>query len=65
MMNMMQPIMMVVRRPIKSAISPAAIAPKKVPQERMDVMSDFFQAGSVKAASSAFVALGPGIGRPW
>jgi hypothetical protein len=46
-------------------MSPAAIAPKKVPQERMDVMSDFFQAGSVKAASSAFVALGPGIGRPW
>jgi len=37
-----QPAMMVVRRPNQSARSPAMRAPKKVPAERMEVMSDFF-----------------------
>lgn len=38
--KMKQPLMMVVRRPMKSAISPAMRAPKKVPQDRMDVVKD-------------------------
>jgi hypothetical protein len=37
-----QPAIIVVRRPIKSAISPAIIAPKKVPAERIDVIRDLF-----------------------
>jgi hypothetical protein len=34
------PIMIVNRRPIKSAMSSAMIAPKKVPAERTDVVND-------------------------
>ncbi len=37
----MQPRMMVVRRPSRSAMSPATSAPKKVPADRMEVMRDF------------------------
>jgi homoserine dehydrogenase len=40
------------------------MAPKKVPAERMDEMRDFSQAGRVKAAFSASVASGPGMGIP-
>ena len=43
-----QPAMMVVRRPTKSATSPATIAPKKVPQLRIDVVSDCSQLGTTK-----------------
>jgi len=35
--------MMVERRPIQSAKEPAMSAPKKVPAERIDTMSDFCQ----------------------
>jgi hypothetical protein len=44
-------------------MSPAMMAPKKVPAERIDVMSDFSQAGRAKAAFSSALA-GPGTGRP-
>lgn len=54
-MGELLPAMMVVRRPIQSAKSPAIRAPKKVPAERMDVIKDFFQAGKVKAFFSAVV----------
>lgn len=50
MMKMRHPRMMVVRRPKKSAKSPAMSAPKKVPAERMEVINDFFHDGSVKAS---------------
>jgi hypothetical protein len=40
------------------------MAPKKVPAERIDVMSDFSQAGRAKAAFSSALASGPGTGRP-
>ena len=36
-----QPVMMVTRRPTKSATSPAIIAPKKVPAERIEVVNDW------------------------
>lgn len=57
---MAHPQMIVVRRPMKSARSPAMRAPKKVPADRMDVIRDFFQAGREKAFFSASVAPGPG-----
>ncbi len=38
--KMKQPMMMVNRRPMKSARSPAMRAPKKVPAERIDVVKD-------------------------
>lgn len=59
-----QPKMMVARRPIQSAKSPAIRAPKKVPAERIEVISDFFQAGRVNASFSACVAPEPGMGMP-
>lgn len=34
------PVMIVVRRPIQSARAPAKRAPKKVPAERMETISD-------------------------
>ena len=40
MVKMKQPVMMVVRRPMKSARSPAIRAPKKVPQDRIEVVKD-------------------------
>lgn len=43
--KMMHPAMMVDRRPIQSATEPAINAPKKVPADRMDTMSDFCQVG--------------------
>ena len=51
-MKTMQPSMMVVRRPVKSAISPAMRAPKKVPAERMETMRDFCQEGRAKPLGS-------------
>ena len=48
-----QPVMMVMRRPMKSAQSPAMMAPKKVPQERMEVVNDWSRAGRWKAATAA------------
>ena len=44
-MKTMQPTMMVVRRPMKSAKSPAIRAPKKVPAERIDTIRDFSHDG--------------------
>ena len=64
MMKIAHPTMTVVRRPIQSARSPARTAPKKVPADRIDVIKDLSEAGRTKAASSAFEALGPGIGLP-
>lgn len=43
-----QPIMMVDRRPMKSARSPAMMAPKNVPADRIEVVRDCSQAGSLK-----------------
>ena len=43
-----QPVMMVIRRPMKSATSPAMMAPKKVPAERMEVVKDWLDAGKWK-----------------
>ena len=48
-MKIPHPAMMVVRRPTKSARSPAMRAPKNVPAERMEVMRDFFHEGRVKS----------------
>jgi len=42
-MKIRQARMMDGRRPIASAREPAASAPKKVPAERMEVMSDFWE----------------------
>ena len=40
MMKTPQPVMMVDRRPIKSAQSPAMMAPRKVPRDRIEVVKD-------------------------
>lgn len=48
---MPQPAMMVRRRPIKSEISPAMMAPKKVPAERMEVMSESLHDSRAKESS--------------
>ena len=64
-MKIKHPAMMVVRRPNQSARSPAKMAPKNVPAERIDVMRDFFQSGRVKAFFCASVGLGGRYGRPW
>lgn len=70
-MNMAQPVTMVNRRPMKSAMSPAMRAParlsargrglahgpdspKKVPADRIDVMSDLSSEGSWKAIKSCW-----------
>eukprot|EP00914_Ancora_sagittata_P010829 GHVO01021123.1.p2 GENE.GHVO01021123.1~~GHVO01021123.1.p2 ORF type:complete len:116 (+),score=4.57 GHVO01021123.1:291-638(+) len=58
-----QPVMMVTRRPIMSATSPAMIAPKKVPQERMEVVKDWSRALTTNAVVAA-LSLGSGYGRP-
>lgn len=50
-MKIPQPMMIVVRRPMKSAKSPAAIDPKKVPAERMEVIRDFCHDGRVNLSS--------------
>ena len=60
--NIPHPAMIVVRRPMKSAKSPAMIAPKNVPHDRMDVVSDWSLAGKWKAAT-AVLSLGSGYGR--
>ena len=60
MMKTRHPAMMVVRRPTKSAKSPAMIAPKKVPAERMEVMRDFCHDGRVKSLA----AVAGGYGKP-
>ena len=38
---------------MKSAMSPAMIAPKKVPQDRMEVVKDWSLAGRWKALTAA------------
>ncbi len=53
MVNMPHPIMIVVRRPVKSAQSPAIKAPKKVPRDRIEVSRDWLLAGSAKAVLSS------------
>ena len=63
-MKTKQPRMIVVRRPKKSARSPAMIAPKKVPADKMETIKDFFHDGSTNAALVAFDASGPGMGIP-
>jgi len=63
-MNIIIPPNIVYLLPNQSAKSPAATAPIKVPADRMEVMSDFFEAGITKAAISAAEALGPGMGKP-
>jgi hypothetical protein len=57
--NTTQPVMIVMRRPIKSATSPAIIAPKKVPAERIEVTSDCFHGGITNALTAA-ASLGSG-----
>lgn len=51
-MKTAQPMMMVQRRPMKSATSPAIRAPKKVPADRMDTINDFSQEGKAKVVES-------------
>ena len=43
---------MVVRRPMKSAKSPATRAPKKVPAERIEAISDFCREGRANPEGS-------------
>ena len=43
---------MVVRRPMKSVKSPAIRAPKKVPAERIETISDFCQEGRANPEGS-------------
>ena len=43
---------MVVRRPMKPAKSPAIRAPKKVPAERIETISDFCQEGRANPEGS-------------
>jgi hypothetical protein len=50
-MKMKHPQMMVVRRPNQSARSPAIKAPKNVPADRIETMSDFLEAGTTKSVS--------------
>jgi hypothetical protein len=40
--NTTQPVIIVVRRPIQSARSPAKRAPKKVPAERIETIKELF-----------------------
>jgi len=54
--NVRQPEMIVQRRPIRSATSPAIRAPKKVPQERIPVKRDCCQPGRTKRALVALEA---------
>lgn len=58
--NTMQPDIIVHRRPILSARSPAMMAPKKVPQERIPVRRDCCHPGRTKAAISSALASTPG-----
>lgn len=51
--NVKQPEMIVHRRPIRSATSPAIKAPKKVPQERIPVRRDCCHPGRTKRALAA------------
>lgn len=60
--KMIQPPMIVLRRPIMSAISPAITAPKNVPAERIEVVSDWFEAEMTKC-DLASASLGSGYGR--
>src|ERR1700733_6105409 len=64
MAKMKQPPMIVKRRPIKSAISPAMIAPKKVPADKIEVVRDFCQEARENAFFTASLASGPGFGMP-
>ena len=57
MMKTTQPTMTVKRLPSQSARSPAMRAPKKVPAERIDVMSEFSHEGRPKASFWSLVAL--------
>jgi len=57
------PEMIVHRRPMWSAKSPAMMAPKKVPQERILVRRDCWDDGKTKALTAA-ASLGSGYGRP-
>lgn len=63
MMKTMQPVMIVRRRPMKSAMSPATMAPKKVPADKIEVTSDCFEAGMAKRLTAA-ASLGSGYGKP-
>ena len=49
----MQPEMIVHRRPMWSAKSPAMMAPKKVPQERILVRRDCWDEGRTNASTAA------------
>ena len=60
MVKIPQPAMIVVRRPMKSARSPAIIAPKKVPAERIEVIKDFFQDERMKTFSLPWNSLETG-----
>src|SRR6266536_4100813 len=60
----MQPRVIVVRRPNQSARSPATREPKKVPAERIEMMSDLCGVGMTNAAVSAAEASLSGICRP-
>ena len=55
MMKMIQPTMIVTRRPMKSATSPAIRAPKNVPADRIDTMRDCCEEGKWKAYRSRLV----------
>jgi hypothetical protein len=55
--NVRQPVMIVQRRPMRSATSPAIRAPKKVPQERIPVRRDCCHPGRTKRALVAAEAL--------
>jgi len=50
MLKTTHPAIIVKRRPTKSATSPAMRAPKKVPQERIEVMSDLVDEGRANSS---------------
>ena len=52
--KIIQPAMMVVRRPMKSAISPAAIAPRMVPADRIEVIRDLSCVGMGVSAEPVY-----------
>lgn len=54
-----QPEMMVHLRPIWSARSPAMRAPKNVPADKTEVMSDFCHDGKVKSADGVVAGSSP------
>ena len=64
-MKMKQPMMMVVLRPVKSATSPAMMAPKKVPADRMETIRDLREAGRVNWSAVSSLSSSEGDRPVW